>query len=311
MRQFWAAQLDYNDRNDFPARANFMGGVANPRPAATGGGFAFLDVNSTGTDITSLGPLIAQVTDGGGLHRFSIAITQDLCFWANSAPCSESDPEFRRVVTAFENDKSFQYNFSALIKEFFASPLVTGAIATGTYPAANSVPVSISRRDHFCAALSNRLGKPDLCAQSVPRPSSTQTTTATIAQSISSDAFSRGSQIPVTPSDPTLFYRSASELLCSNIAAQVVDPTAGGGVYSMSDVPGAIKNMVETLMGYPAGHPAHDPAMQILQAHYDGARMTTTTSGTGGRATTTSATSALRSTFILACESPTAVGIGL
>jgi hypothetical protein len=39
--------------------------------------------------------------------------------------------------------------------------------------------------------------------------------------------------------------------------------------------------------------------------------MTTTTSGTGGRATTTSATSALRSTFILACESPTAVGIGL
>ena len=56
-------------------------------------------------------------------------------------------------------------------------------------------------------------------------------------------------------------------------------------------------------LGFPCGE------CQILQAHYDGARMTTT-SGTG-RATTTSATNALRSTFILACESPTAVGIGL
>jgi hypothetical protein len=310
MRMFWGTQLDYNDRNDFPARANFMGGVANPRPSTTGGGFAFGDVNSMGPDMTALGPLLAQVTDGGGLHRFSIAIAQDLCYWANSAPCSETDAEFRRVVSAFENSTPFQYNFAVLIKEFFASPLVTGAVATGTYPAANAVPVSIARRDHFCSALSNRLGKPDLCAQAVPRPSSAQTTTATIAQSVAADAFSRGSQVPVTPSDPTLFYRSASELLCSNIAAQVVDPTAGGGVYSMSDVPGAIKNMVETLMGYPPGNPAHDQAIQILQAHYDGARMTSS-SGTGGRATMTSATNALRSTFILACESPTSVGIGL
>jgi len=130
---------------------------------------------------------------------------------------------------------------------------------------------------------------------------------------VATDAFSRGSQIPVTPSDPTLFYRSASELLCSNIAAQVVDPSSGTGVYSMSDVPGAINNMVETLMGYPPGHPAHAQAVQILQEHYDMARMTTSTGSNGrpGASGTTSTTNALRSTFILACESPTAVGIGL
>ena len=150
----------------------------------------------------------------------------------------------------------------------FAAGSVTGAVATGTYPA-NAVPVSISRRDHFCAALSNRLGKPDLCAQGVARPSSAQQATATIAQSVAADAFSRGSQVPVTPSDPTLFYRSASELLCSNIAAQVVDPSAGGGVYSMSDVPGAIANMVERLMGYPPAHPLHGEAIQI---HLGGSR---------------------------------------
>ena len=309
MRQFWGNQLDFNDRNDFPAGNRFTGAAANPRPAIIGGGFAFGDVNDKGADLPAIGTLIARVTDGAGLHRFAITMAQDLCFWANSAPCSETDAEFRRVVGAFENSTPMPYNFAVLIKEFFASPLVTGAVATGTYPAAGSVPISIARRDHFCAALSNRLGKPDLCAQTVPRPSSTQAATATIAQSVATDAFSRGSQIPVTPADPTLFYRSASELLCSNIAAQVVDPTSGTGVYSMSDVPGAITNMVETLMGYPAGHPAHAEAMQILQEHYDMAR--TTTSGTGGRPGMTSATSALRSTFILACESPTAVGIGL
>jgi len=310
MRQFWANQLDFNDRNDFPAGNRFTGAAANPRPGTTGGGFAFADVNESGSDIGAYGALLAKVTDGAGLSRFAIAIAQDLCFWANSAPCSETDAEFRRVVGAFQNSTPMPYNFAVLVKEFFASPLVTGAVATGSY-AAGAVPVSISRRDHFCAALSNRLGKPDLCAQAVPVPSSTQTTTATIAQSVAADAFSRGSQIPVTPSDPTLFYRSASELLCSNIAAQVVDPTSGSGVYSMSDVPGAIANMVETLMGYPPNHPAHAEAMQILQEHYDMARTTSSSSGGGGRPGMTSATNALRSTFILACESPTAVGIGL
>jgi hypothetical protein len=309
MRQFWGNQLDFNDRNDFPMGNRFTGAAANPRPATPGGGFAFADVNETGGDITAFGPMLMKVTDGNGLHRFGITIAQDLCYWANSGPCSESDPEFRRIVGAFENSTPTPYNFSVLIKEFFASPLVTGAVATGTYPAASSVPVSISRRDHFCAALSNRLGKPDVCAQTVARPSSAQATTATIAQSVAADAFSRGSQVPVTPSDPTLFFRSASELLCSNIAAQVVDPSAGGGVYSMSDVAGAIANMAETLMGYPPSHPLHGEAIQILQEHYDGARMTR--SGTGGGGTMTSATNALRSTFILACESPTAVGIGL
>jgi hypothetical protein len=309
MRQFWGNQLDFNDRNDFPAGNRFTGAAANPRPASPGGGFAFADVNDSGPDITALGALLAKVTDGAGLQRFAITIAQDLCYWANSGPCSETDAEFRRVVGAFQNSTPAPYNFAVLIKEFFASPLVTGVVATGTY-AANAVPVSISRRDHFCAALSNRLGKPDLCAQAVARPSSAQAATATIAQSVAADAFSRGSQVPVTPSDPTLFYRSASELLCSNIAAQVVDPSAGGGVYSMSDVPGAIANMVERLMGYPPAHPSHGEAIQILQEHYDGARMTRSGTGAGG-GQMTSATNALRSTFILACESPTAVGIGL
>ena len=123
----------------------------------------------------------------------------------------------------------------------------------------------------------------------------------------------------MTPSDPTLFYRSATEMLCENVAVQVVD-AASGTVYASSDVTGAIKSMVETIMGYPPSSPLHDQAIQILTDHNTMAAATTTTGGGGGGfgmagggtgASTSKATNALRSTFVLACESPTALGIGL
>ena len=103
------------------------------------------------------------------------------------------------------------------------------------------MPISISRRDHLCAALSNRLGKPDLCAQATALP----TTHADGDRDASRPASRRtrsaaAPRSPVTPADPTLFYRAATELLCENIAVQVVDATTGGGVYSSTDVPGAI-----------------------------------------------------------------------
>jgi len=299
MRQFWANQLDYNDRNDFQAASRNNPG--NPRPTGTlVDEFAFGDVRATGAGIGDFGNYLAQVTDGAGLPRFGISVVQQLCFYANSAPCSETDSEFRRVVTAF---KDTNFNFAVLLKEFFSSPLVTGAAATGTY-AAGEVPVSIARRDHLCAALSNRLGKADLCSQAVALPSSAQSGTARIAASVAADAFSRGAQSPVTPADPNMFYRAATEMLCENIATQVVDATTGA-VYTSADIPGAINGMVETIMGYPPSHPLHAMAAQILMDHQTAAAQAASGS------TTSKATTGLRSAFALACESPRALGIGL
>jgi hypothetical protein len=300
LRQFWGNQLDFNDRNDFPARG-FMGSAANPRPTTTGGVLAFGSVNMSGGSMLDLGPLLASAVDQStdeNISRFALSMTQKLCFYANSQACQESDPEFRRVAAAFAKGN---FNFPALIKELFASPLVTGAAATGTF-AKDAVPVSISRRDHFCAALSNRLGKPDLCAQAVPMPSTAQVATAKIASSVVADAFSRGAESPVTPSDPTLFFRAASEMLCENIAAQVVDAAAGTGIWTSTAVATALPDMVEKVMGYPAGDAHHDMAVQVLQDHYN-AVIAMNRSNT--------ATTALRSTFALACESPTSVGLGL
>jgi hypothetical protein len=298
MRQFWATQYDFNDRNDFVARAG-NGVAANPRPATTGGGFAFGTVNSTGGNMLALGPLLAQVSDlldpSQPANRFAIAMTQKLCFFANSSSCVESDPEFRRVAHVFETSN---YDFMTLVKELFSSPLVTGAKETVTADQMG-LTVSISRRDQLCAAMSNRLAKPDLCSLVVTLPSTAQAATAKIATSVPEDAFSRGSEVPIMASDPTLFYSAATELLCENIATLVVDATAGT-VWSSTDSMGAMADIVQRVMGYPPTDPAYAGALQILKDNYS--------SHVAAKATPTNA---LRSTFSLACESPTSLSFGL
>ena len=152
----------------------------------------------------------------------------------------------------------------------------------------------------MCAALSVRLGKPDLCALAAAVPSTTQAATLKLAGSVPADSFSRGSEIPVTPSDPTLFYSAATEGLCENIAVQVVDATAGT-VYTSTDSANAMADMVQKIMGYPPGDPHYASALQILKDDY--------AASLAIKGTT--ATNALRSTFALACEAPTTLSFGL
>jgi hypothetical protein len=295
LRQFWGNQIDYNDRNDFLARG-FGSVPANPRPTVIGGTLAFGNVNTNGADMFALGPLIGQVADPDGITRFAVSMTQQLCFFANSAACVEGDPEFRRIAQAFQNGN---YNFRTLVGELFASPLVTTASNTMT-SAQNGVTISIARRDQLCGALSVRLSKPDLCAQAVPLPTTAQAATGKIAASLAADAFSRGEEFPVTTSAPTLFYRAASELLCENVAPQVVDATGVDSLYKSASFAAGIEDMVGRLMGYPSTDPRHGEAVTLLTSHYNAVLAAKNT-----------ATVSLRSTFVLACESPTSLSFGL
>jgi hypothetical protein len=300
LRNFWATQLDFNDRNDFPSTGNFQGGAANPRPTAIGGVLAFGNVNLPGANMLAFGPLLEQVMDGSGadtISRFAIAVTQKLCYFANSSACLESDPEFRRVALAFQNNN---FNLPAMVRDLFSSPLVTSASDTQTADQLGTT-ISIARRDQMCGALSNRLGLADACALAAPKPTTAQAATLKIVSSMAADGFGRGSEIPVTPSDPTLFYRAASEMLCENVAPQMVDAT--GGMYtstSAANVSSAIADMVQRIVGYPPTDPHYAQAVQILQAHY-----------TAAVAAPASATNSLRSTFALACQSPTFLSFGI
>ena len=299
LRQFWASQFDFNDRNDFPAKASFTGAAANPRPSSTGGLLAFGSVNAMGASMADLGGLLQQNVDHSDsnqpINRFALSMTQKLCYFANATACVESDPEFRRVAHDFE---ASNYNFPSLVKELFSSPLVTGASQTDTFTD-GGVLVSIARKDQLCASLKSRLGL-DVCALSAPLPTSAQNTTIKIATAIPADAFSRGSEIPVTASDPTLFFRAATEMLCENVATQVVDASSGTSVFASSDAQGAMAKMVTDIMGYPPSASHYGDALGVLKEHYSAVM--------GAKNT---ATNALRSTFVLACESPTSLSFGL
>ena len=311
LRQFWGNQYDFNDRNDFPARV--FNGIANPRPDTTGGVLAFGNINTTGTNIAELGALLKQVEDTNiatpdqPVNRFALAMAQQLCFYADSAGCSEDDPEFRRAVQAFQADN---FNYRTLLRELLSSPLVTGAENTLTFSRRNVV-VSVSRRDQLCQALSSRLGVADVCALAVAFPfqqgfGGTGTATALtnqraifrLAGALPADAFSRGSESPVTSPEPTLFYRAASELVCETVATMVVD--VDGARYQSSDVQGAMTDMVQNIMGYATGDPHYAEALSILNDNYN-------ESLADGR----SATDSLRNTFALACQSPTSVSFGI
>lgn len=233
------------------------------------------------------------VHDGGNLQDFAQALadhpdfasgwTQKLCYWANSQPCSEKDPEFLRVAQAFA-DSSF--NFKTLLVELLSSPLVTGAEFSESFRTSEPF-VSITRKQHLCQLLSVRLGVADACAVA-----------ASFAGLVPEDEFSRGSAEPVQTAVTGLFHYAAAEKLCAKLATKLIGN--GAGVPFPTTTPElALDTFVEKLMGLDAGHPRHDVVRASLGQHFESAK------------TSSNALTALRSAFIVACVSPEVQAVGL
>ena len=248
---------------------------------------------------------VSTMDDFGGTLAthplFAQAWVQKLCAYANSVPCQGSDPEFQRVVGVFQ---SSGLSWNALVTELFASPLVTNAAETATADASGEV-IAVSRRDHLCAALDNRLGFADVCGRSAVTKKQMQAAVAQIATGLPSDGYGRGANFPVLPNQPALFYRAATENICSAVADQVIDvaaakQVAGVKAWSSTDVPTAIADFVGTVMALAPSDPRAAPAAALLQSHYDSAVQQGATH-----------TNALKSTFITACLAPSATAIGM
>jgi len=222
--------------------------------------------------------------------RFAIAWTQKLCYWANSTACSESDPEFQRIAAAFE---SSGHSWKTLVRELLSSPLTTGTRNTQTF-ADQGVTVSVARRDQLCTAMATRLGVPNLCL--LGRAPS-------LVQLVPSDGFSRGGTAPILATDPSLFYRAATEQLCRTFADYVVDSSVTGkpSRYQSKLPDAAMSDLVQTVMGIAPSDKRYTTLLQVLTEHHAKA------SKTAG----ITATDALKSTFTLACMSPTSLSIGL
>ena len=111
-----------------------------------------------------------------------------------------------------------------------------------------------------------------------------------------SDQYSRGSQEPVLSNDPSLFFRSGVENICTELAGVVIDAGANSLYVSTSPDP-AIASFVHDLMGVSTDRDT--VPLQILHDHLNAAV-----------AKGAKASDALKSTFIVACLSPSTIGVG-
>src|SRR5262249_7418133 len=82
------------------------------------GVFAFRDVIQPVKTVADFGATLAS-------HPLvATGWVQKLCYYFNSAPCDDGDPEFQRLASAFQ---ASNYAWSALVKAVATSPLTTNA----------------------------------------------------------------------------------------------------------------------------------------------------------------------------------------
>jgi len=276
MRQFFRQQYSY-----------YFHPQTDPDEISLPGSFGFRGVSVSGSSVFDLGSQLAAHPD------FGAAWVQKLCTWANSARCDETDGEFARIATIFSDS---YYNWRTLEVMLFSSPLVTYLAPTRTV-SQNGEVFPVSRRDHLCGALSNRLGIPDACGLDVNTvvPQDLKPVQF-IARVLPSDSYSRGAEEPVLANDPNLFFRTGMENICATFAARLIDGSAGSR-WSSASPDAAIADFVHGLMGVGAGRDA--TPLTILGEHFQSAK-----------AAGLSASDALKSTFVIACLSPSVVGMG-
>ncbi|HEX4337743.1 MAG TPA: hypothetical protein VH062_17645 [Polyangiaceae bacterium] len=266
----------------------------DPAQIAIPGTFLFDEAVDHGSTMYDLGKQLS-------IHpKFKTAWTQKLCAWANSGPCLADDPELVRVAGVFA---SASYDWNALVRALFTSPLVTYTASTQTTQT-NGAPVAIARRAQLCATLGNRLGLADVCGLKTLQVGSCATdcppkgnNVPSISTNLPSDGYSRGAVSALYVNNPDPFYRSSVEQICALVADKVVDVMTGTSLYSSSDSATAIAGIVHGLMGLDATRDTD--VIKVLTDHFTAAK------GAGK-----SDTVALKSTFTLGCISPWVVSVG-
>ncbi|MBE7190393.1 hypothetical protein, partial [Jatrophihabitans endophyticus] len=210
----------------------------------------------------------------------------------NSAPCLTSDPELQRIATDFTQNPSF----SRLVLNVFSSPLTTYARATET-TLQQGVTFSVAKVDQLCPLLSQRLGIDDVCGlDPQANPQGDMKSVQTVTGIFPANSFARGTVNTGQANDPTLFLRSGAENVCARLAGQVVDSGSNAN-FPSGDVPTAVGNLVHLLMGVSAAD--DEEPIALLTEHQQNAV-----------AAGLSAGDAMKSTFVVACLSPSVMGVG-
>lgn len=283
----------------------FFAPQTDPNMINSGAWFAF---EGTQAPMATLQDFAQQLTKH---PMVPAAWVQKLCYYVNSAPCDESDTEFQRIVTDFGNGNM---SWNALVREFMLSPITTNTARTQTYDT-NGEVLAVSRRDHLCAAINNRLGFVDICQLTLPDqvPGNAVGAIPAIVSGMPADAYGRGAVNELLPTSPTLFYRAALENVCIYLAQATIDatptPSQPGAIQWSSSTPIAqnVADFVGLVMAITPSDSRYTPLVNALTAHYQ----SSLTQQPGAVNGVSAETNALRSTFVVACLSPSFAGVGM
>lgn len=259
-----------------------------------GGVFSWYGVEKSGNGVVDLAKYLSEA------EEFPKAWAQKLCSIANSAPCPEDSPVFKQVVQDFVNAN---YNFKVLVRELYGSALVTNAKCV---PKTTADSPGVSRVQHFCNTLQNRLQYEDACRQI--------RSVSSLLTMLPAHSYTRGEVKPLTIRETNIFVTQTYEAICREVAKKLVvrsaskDPRPISFSYNASQPDQAFKNLVEQLMGIPPNDPRYAPLLKLLKDHFTKAKATKTDDT--GQPITVNDEAAMESAFMLACMSPSVTGLG-
>ena len=272
MRMYFAQ--GYNADYRLPTDEEGQEALFNRPPQAS---FAYRGITDRGGRVSRFGQNIADHP------RFSTAWVQKVCLFANSTPCDEEDEHFIAIRDRFRDQG---HRFLPMLIEVLSSPLVTGTLITER----RSTPlISITRRDHLCALLGQRLNDPQVCQRR---------RVASVLGLIPNDDYVRGATDFTQPALSSAFSFAAAQSVCEAISSSVVTRTSD--FLPVSDPEGSMEKMVTYLMSIPESNERHGEILGAFQQHYQALR----DSNVGAQ-------NALRSVFVMACLSPDVMGVGL
>ena len=233
---------------DVDFNADRYGAHPNQQKPGFDPSFSFLGHSGTGKDLVDFGRHIAE-------HPlFATGWVLKMCAFANADHCDQNNPEFQRIVTAFEDSN---FNFKTMMIELFSSTLVTNS-ACADSNGEQAIPISLTRQDHFCPTLAARTGIDNICSINATR---------ILANALPADSWSRGSNVADQATDPGLFYRATVDALCSAVSTALANET--GSPLQASDIDGSLDWLVNSFMGISRRDSRFASIRSILEAHYD------------------------------------------
>ena len=229
--------------------------------------------------------------------RFAAAWTEKLCALANAGACEEHDPELERVAGVFIDSG---YDFRAMVRELFASPVITFTERTETWDRYGGVVPPVTQ-DRFCVRMSERLGVVDLCnlAGDLDAPADIAKRIRALADGVPPVAFGRAMVMPIVTTAPDVFSVASIERVCQIVSEQWYG-TGDGMMWTPADRELVLDHLVAQIMGIPTSDERSAPLRAILDDHWDQALDSGATDVV-----------ALRSTFITACASVPAASTSL